>query len=204
MKQWLLTGLMLVASSAAVADTMVDGRVAAGIQTLESDSGDLDIDSLGVDARGHFDIDENLFLRSSVLIARGKAKAGPSKDDSELHIFRFGLGYQSALPKAIAYGALEFDRHWLKVGKQVTEHAGLVGSVGARDPGTSPFLWQAELGLLSVGSVGGVVDVQAGYRITPSMAVLAGLQSYFLSEDQQSITSGTVGLRFDFKAPETR
>lgn len=198
MKTCFAAGLLALAAGVAQADSEFDARAVGGSQRFDSAAGSLD--GLGFAVGGRFEASDTIFVRADLLMTRSENNGG--NGNSDFRVYRGGLGYQHRLPGFVAYGAFDLIRMRLKLGPEVSEDSGFLAAVGIRDAGDGPWLWQAELGALSMDEPGAGIDLQLGYRASPNITLLTGLQSYLLGgKGDRQVTHGTAGIRFHYREP---
>lgn len=205
----LLGALYLCASSSVWAGSSLDGRLSGSSVELDDGEDEIKLEGVGIDARGHFELTDHLFLRANILATSGDEGEvnGDSFDvDSDLTVFRGGGGYQGAVGAVVLFGAAEYGKVKLKIsgdgGSVVGKDNGFILTGGIKDSGEGKFLWEAELGLLAFDdSEGAAFDFTLGYRFNPSFALIGGGQAYALEDDdnvEYAVASATVGVRFSF------
>lgn len=208
--KWLLGVALAAVSTTAASQNSLDFRLASGAYEIEDSSGDLEGEGgFGFNLKGHFVVNENLFIRANYLTAEPDEVEvnGQDLDGVELEgtFLRVGLGLGDANENLRYYGALEYGDAELELrgsGGQVTfEDDGLILSAGLGDNGETAFLWEVELGLVQFGDVdGGAFEFALGYRFNEQVAILLSGQSYAVEDDFADYTlgHGMVGVRVGF------
>lgn len=204
---WWLALAACGACAPAFGANWVDGRFAGGKYEIDDNIDDVEAkDAEGFDIRAQFEANENVFFRADYL----KSKSDdielndvdiPGDLDFKFDMLRGGVGLQGGRGMRY-YGVVEYGEAGFDIEGDETEDDGVIASVGLSDDGSGPFLWMLEAGLVEFDDVeGGVFEAALGWRLNPSVAIVAGIQGYRLEDDADGdldITHGTVGVRISF------
>lgn len=184
-----------------------DVRAAFGAGTYEVDTseGKAESDLIGFDLRGSFKPTEKLFLRGEYLSTSGdKIEAGGEKFDidTEIDVLRLGAGYGVNAGPVRVYGVLEYANVNVEIDGEGDDTNGWGVGGGIADQGSGPWLWNVELSWLSLDEVDGAsLDATLGYRFTPALSGLIGVQSYVLEADggdELTLSQFYLGGQFSF------
>jgi len=205
MKHHLVAALLGICATPAFAGS-IEARLAGGTSEIDDGVDKLEYDSTGFDLRGSLNLNPNFFVRGSILsVSSDEVEFQGDTFDAEIEttIFRFGGGYETTLGSIVGFGALEYGKVELELEGDGDDDKGAVISLGLKDSGAGAFLWQVELGYLSLkDNKGATLDLTLGYRATPSLAIVGGLQSYAVKDDEfdEEFTVGNafIGGRFSF------
>jgi hypothetical protein len=204
---WMLALALCGACAPAFGANWIDGRFAGGKYEIDDDIDDVEAkEAEGFDIRAQFEPNENVFFRAGYL----KSKSDeleindvdvPGDVDFKFDMLRGGVGLQAGQGLRY-YGVIEYGEAGFDIEGDDVEDDGVIASVGLSDDGSGPFLWMIEAGLVEFDDVeGGVFEAALGYRLNPSVALLAGVQGYRLEDDfdgDVDITHGTLGVRISF------
>ena len=201
-----LIAALALSSANALAAGSIDARLAGS--AIEIDVGDtVEIDATGFEFRGDFDIADQLSLRGSYVNVSGdeaSLNGSTGEVDTTFSIIRVGPAYSftDAGSNTSFYGAFELAKISAEVEGESDDETGFDLVVGLRDKGASKFLWDAEIGYVSVKKTkGAVVQGTIGYRFNPAFALVGGIQGYALEDEDNSeitISNATLGLRITF------
>ena len=195
------------ACTPALGANWIDGRFAGGKYEIDDDIDEVEAkEAEGFDLRAQFEPDENVFFRAGYL----KSKSDeievndadlPGDVDFEFDMLRGGVGLQGGHGLRY-YGVIEYGEAGFDIEGEETEDDGVIASVGLSDDGNGPLLWNVEAGVVAFDDIeGGVFEATLGYRLNPSVALVAGVQGYRLEDDfdgELDITHGTLGVRISF------
>lgn len=201
-------GLLLGASLQAQAAVEVRAALAGGAGEIESPGFDAKIkDFVGGDFRARFEAGEHVFLRGQYVTLSGDEfrTDGQTYDiDTDLDVLRLGAGYGSDWKAIRLYAAIEYIDLDLGIEGESDSTDGIGGSVGIGDQGKSNWAWNLELSVLRLDDLDGAsIDASVGYRFTPSLTGLIGVQSYSFedkddSDNEFSFGHSYIGIQLSF------
>jgi hypothetical protein len=184
-------GLLLGASLQAQAAVDVRAAIASGYGEIEVPGLDAKIeDFVGGDFRARFQANEHVFLRGQYLTMSGSDFRANGQDydvDTDLDVLRLGVGYGSNWNAIRLYAAAEYVDLKLGIEGEDDNADGLGATVGIGDQGNGSWFWNAELSALLLDDLRGAsLEASVGYRFTPTVAGLIGVQSYSLEDSDDS------------------
>ena len=191
---------MLCLAAPAHAGGTVRGAIGTGSFELDEKSGfDADADTTVFDFRGAFDVSEHVFLRGEYTSASADELDVEGTDfdiDTDISALRLGAGYGANVGGVRLYGVAEFVQLEIEVDGEGEDGNGYGLTGGIADQGKGKLLWSVELSFLDVEeTAGATLDATVGYRFTPSLAGVVGLQSYALEDsDENELSLGALYL----------
>lgn len=197
---------LCAACTPALGANWIEGRFAGGKYELDDDIDEVEADEAeGFDLRAQFEPAPNVFFRAQYLKSESDELEVNGTDidgiDFEFDMLRGGVGLQGGQGLRY-YGVVEYGEAGFDIEGEEAEDDGVILAVGLSDDGSTPFLWNIEAGVLEFDDVeGGVFEATLGFRLNPSVALLAGIQGYRLEDDFEGdidVTHGTLGVRISF------
>lgn len=183
----------------------IDARLLVSGYVEEFDGDELEISGVGAELRGEFAASDSLSLRGRYSFSQSDEVDlnGETFDaDTDISLLRLGASVQVALQAIRIYGALDFAQVETEIEGESNDENGYVISGGIRDLGQGPFIWNVELGYVDIGDASGVaIEGNLGYQVTPSFALIGGIDSYGLEDDfdvEIGLANISFGGRFSF------
>lgn len=199
-------------SNSALAAVALEARAAGGSYEVKLDGDKIKIDNTGFDLRAKVDATPEFSIRAQINSLKGdeasfNGDTGPV--DTTTTTIRLGGAYDFTTVGAngLFFGAAEYGHVKTKASASGSSgsdsDSGILVSVGFHDAGKTTFLWSVELGAVALkDSKGATFDATLGYRFSPNWALVGGVQSYALTDNESDadITFGiaTIGVRAAF------
>lgn len=195
-------------SAAVSAAPYVEARIAGSNTEIEDSTDKIEIDSTGFDLRAGGEITDQIGIRASYLQVDSDEATlnGTTADvDTELTIIRVGPTYNftDVGQNAVFFGGAEFASVDFEVNGDGDSDTGFDVLLGLHDKAANKFLWNVELGYVSLeDKTGALFEFNVGYRFTPNLSAILGGQGYALENDDEgtdsTLSTGTLGLRYTF------
>lgn len=196
--------LLVAMPTVASATGYIEARLVANQSEIEADGDKFEVDTTGYEFRGAFDINDQVGARFSYIGLDGDKVTFEGDDfdvDTTFKFLRIGptIKFSDVGTNMKFYGAAEYVKFTVGAEGEDDSEGGFDLAIGLADKGKTKLLWDAEVGYIKIqDSTGGFVQGSIGYRITPSLALLVGIQSYAVEKGDITFMNGTAGVRFSF------